>query len=129
MISSLHIIQLQYILIHLSGEAGIGKTTFAHILAIEWATRKRKELDKFDLVFVIPLRDVKPHHRIEDLVIMCHRGLKAKKVTTKEIQQLLNDDEENKVLIVMDGYDEYTPGNRKLVKCEIAVINSVILLS
>lgn len=41
---------------------------------------------------------------------MCHRGLKAKKVTTKEIKQLLNDDEENKVLIVMDGYDEYTPG-------------------
>ena len=75
---------------------------------------------------MIPLRDVKPHHKIEDLVIMCHRGLKAKKVTPGEIKELLNDDEENKILIVMDGYDEYSPGNFNLVNCEVFVIKYVL---
>ena len=60
---------------------------------------------------------------------MCHRGLKAKKVAPGEIKELLNGDEENKILIVLDGYDEYTPGNLNLVNCEVFVIQHVLLSS
>ena len=78
-------------------------------MAIEWANRVRRELEKFDLVFTIPLRDVKPHDKIEDIIVKCHVGLKAKRVKVEEIQEILEND--HQVLIVMDGYDEYTPGN------------------
>ena len=93
------------------GKAGMGKTTFAHILAIEWATRVRQELNQFDLVFVIPLRDVKPHHKLEELVINCHRRLKHHSVERKHIAEMLNEDTGQKILVILDGYDEYVPGN------------------
>ena len=64
----------------------------------------------FDLVFTIPLRDVKPHHKIEDIIKTHHMGLKAKNVKVEDLREVLSDDSDRRVLIVMDGYDEYTPG-------------------
>ena len=92
------------------GKAGFGKTTFAHILAIEWANRTRPELDPFDLVFAIPLRDVQPHHKLEELIVQCHRRLKYNNVEYKDIAEILNTDTGQKTLVILDGYDEYTPG-------------------
>ena len=93
------------------GKAGIGKTTFVHILAIEWATRVRQELNQFDLVFALPLRDVKPHHKLEQLIVNCHRRLKYHNVAHKSITEALNGDSGQKILLILDGYDEYVPGN------------------
>ncbi len=92
----------------------MGKTTFVQILAIEWATRVRSELDQFDIVFTIPLRDVKPHHKLEELIAKHHRRLKYNRVQTRDLADILNGPAGRKVLMVLDGYDEYTPGTLSL---------------
>lgn len=94
------------------GRPGIGKSTFSQKVAVDWASGKNETLQKFDLLLLIKLRDV---CGIQDFPSM----LKASEVLacdgTVTIASLYEYvlKNQDKVLLVLDGYDEYSPGTLK----------------
>ena len=99
------------------GETGIGKTTFVKKLALDWAelgdekmTDKQKEiLKKFELAVIIDLKKVSKHQSLRDIIGASH--IFAKEDTAME-EGLLSyiTQNQDKVLLVFDGYDEYQHG-------------------
>ena len=94
----------------LIGKGGIGKSTATKYLAITWADGTEGELEQFNFVFHIALKLVKDNSSIEDVILKQHSGLKAGKVTPDEIKSILKEDTKNKVLLLLDGHDEYKVG-------------------
>ena len=101
------------------GETGIGKTTFVKKLALDWAelgdekmTDKQKEiLKKFELAVIIDLKKVSKHQSLRDIIGASH--IFAKEDTAME-EGLLSyiTQNQDKVLLVFDGYDEYHYGTK-----------------
>ena len=90
---------------------GIGKSTATKHLAISWADGTSDELKKFDFVFHIALRYVKKGSgSIEEIIVAQHPNLKRKKVKAWEVRTILEDDSCGKVLLLIDGHDEYKTG-------------------
>ena len=91
------------------GTPGIGKSTFAQKISIDWARGRKEILKKFDLLLMIPLRDVCNSETFHDV-------LKAAKVLPVEDQRLIDSlhnyilHHKDKVLLVLDGFDEYVTG-------------------
>ena len=85
----------------------MGKSTFMKHLAITWADETVEELNKFTFTFHVALKHVKDNSPIENVIIAQHRGLEANKVQPAEIKSIL---EGNKVLLLIDGHDEYKQG-------------------
>ena len=89
------------------GRPGIGKTTFSKKTAFDWSKRRKEILKKFDLVLHIRLRDVCNLHDVPAI-------LKAAKLLTGDgvisveslYEYVLQNQE--KVLLILDGYDEYS---------------------
>ena len=96
------------------GRPGIGKSTFTQKVAVDWANGNKEILKKFALLLLIRLRDV------------CHsRNVRAMLETAK----LLSADEpkavnnlyeyvrqnQEKVLLILDGYDEYSGDTSSLI--------------
>ena len=81
------------------------------MLAMDWAEDKAPpELQQFDFVFLITLRDVDSDIPIEQLVIKQHKRIKARRVSAEKIKSILEGTEKCKVLLLIDGYDEYKKG-------------------
>ena len=81
------------------------------MLAIDSAEDKAPpELQQFDFVFLITLRDIDDNIPIEQLVIKQHRRMKAKKVSAENVKFILEGTVRCKVLMLFDGYDEYKKG-------------------
>ena len=107
-------VQLQNsIVLHLIlGRAGTGKTSSMAMLALDWVNENedsgnmKTKLSQFDLVFLIELRNVNDNLSLEQNIIKQH-GLKWKKITESQIRSIL---EEQSVLLILDGYDEYQKG-------------------
>ncbi len=100
---------LTQIHIHFSGIGGIGKSTALKHLALSWAN-ERPELQKFDLVFHIALKDVNDQKGLPMLVLQQHKGLTANNVTEQEISDFLDGKNKNNILLLIDGFDEYHTG-------------------
>ena len=62
----------------------------------------------FDFVFLVPLRNAKRNCSLIDVIIAEHEQLS--KSDTNLIMSVLNGQTNHKVLLLLDGYDEYTPG-------------------
>ena len=62
----------------------------------------------FDLVFLIRLRYVKKGPSLIEIIRKQHDGLK--RVANEYIESILEGETNHKVLLMLDGYDEYTPG-------------------
>ena len=62
----------------------------------------------FDFVFLIPLRNMNRNCSLVDVVLAEHEHLKRSDGNI--ITSLLNGQTKHKVLLLLDGYDEYTPG-------------------
>ncbi len=92
-----------------SGEGGIGKTCSLGILALDWAEKAREEVKKFTFVFLISLRHVDGNKPLEAIIMEQHGRLKTQQVTMREIKTILKENP-GPILILMDGYDEYTSG-------------------
>ena len=90
----------------------MGKSTALKHLAISWADCTVKDLEKFDFVFHISLKHVKDNSSLESIIIHQHSGLKANKVKTAEIKSIL-DNNLSKVLLLIDGHDEYKTGRNR----------------
>ena len=81
------------------------------MLAMDWAEDKAPpELQQFDFVFLITLRDVDGNIPIEQLIIKQHRRMKARRVSAEKVKSILERTAKCKVLLLFDGYDEYKKG-------------------
>ena len=88
----------------------MGKSTEMKHLAISWADGTSDELKKFDFVFHVALKFVKDDSPIENIIIAQHSSLKRKRVKLWEIRSILEDDTCGRVLLLIDGHDEYKTG-------------------
>ena len=96
------------------GRPGIGKSTFTQKVAVDWANGKKKILKKFTLLLLIRLRDV---CGISDLCTM----LKTAELLSADDPMAVNNlyeyvrQNQEKVLLILDGYDEYNGGKSSLI--------------
>ena len=67
----------------------------------------------FDFVFLIPLRNVNRNCSLIDVIIAEHEQLS--KSDAGLITSLLDGETNHKVLLLLDGYDEYTPGTNSAI--------------
>ena len=89
------------------GKPGIGKSTFAKKLAVDWSRGEKKMLTKFEVLLLIKLSDVCNN---QDIISMLREAelLSADDPTVfnKLYDYVLQN--QQKVLLVLDGYDEYS---------------------
>ena len=95
-------------LLCISAGGGMGKSTSMKYVAVTWGDGTESSLEKFQFIFHIALKHVKGNSSIENIIIAQHSGLKANKVQPAEIKSILEG--ENKVLLLIDGHDEYKTG-------------------
>ncbi|KAL9979746.1 hypothetical protein ACROYT_G017454 [Oculina patagonica] len=100
------------------GETGIGKTTFVKRLLVDWSNLEEAKMDeewkealrKFELVVSINLKEVSKCQTLRE-VISCSRLFPEDE--EQSVDDLLGYIRKNqdKVLLVFDGYDEYRTGS------------------
>ena len=93
-----------------TGPGGIGKTTATKQIALSWEEGAADELKQFDFVFHVTLKHVKDNQNIEDIIIKQHPGLSGNRVKSSEIKSILEGETNQRVFILLDGYNEYNPG-------------------
>ena len=81
--------------------------------AISWAKGSAEELQDIDFVFHMALKTVKSKENIEEIIISQHKGLKGHDVQPDEIRRLLKNHAKKRIVILLDGYDEYSPGTNE----------------
>ena len=89
------------------GRPGIGKSTFAKKLAVDWSRGNKEILKKFAVVLLIKLRDV---CNTKDFSAMLEKAelLSADdSVVFSHLYDYIRGNQE-KVLLILDGYDEYS---------------------
>ncbi len=96
--------------IDISGDGGIGKSSSLGMLALDWAENTRPELQQFQFVFLVLLRHVGENEPLEQIIIDQHGRLKTENVSQSEMKVILNGGTNGKILLIFDGYDEYTKG-------------------
>ena len=89
------------------GRPGIGKSTFAKKLAVDWSRGEKQILKKFDVSLLIKLRDV---CNTQDITSMLQKAkllsVDDPTVFNKLYEYILHN--QQKVLLVLDGFDEYS---------------------
>ena len=100
------------------GETGIGKTTFVKKLLVDWSNLEEAKLDeeqedtlsKFDLVVSINLKEVSKCQTFKEVL---SQSRVFPDDETSSIDDLLSyiGENQDKVLLVFDGYDEYRTGS------------------
>ncbi|KAL9979035.1 hypothetical protein ACROYT_G016627 [Oculina patagonica] len=91
------------------GRPGIGKSTFTQKIAVDWTRGEKEILKAFDVLLLIKLRDVCD---IEDFCAMLKTAelLSADDpIAVANLYEYVCQNQE-KVLLVLDGYDEYSAG-------------------
>ena len=78
------------------------------MLAMDWAEGKAlAELQQFDLVFLIALKNVNKNIPLEEIILQQHGRMRNMGVSKEQIKSFI---QKKKVLILLDGYDEYRKG-------------------
>ena len=106
------------------GETGIGKTTFVKKLLVDWSNLEEARMDeegkdalrKFDLVLSISLKEVSKCQTFKDVLSQSRLFPDDK---TSSIDDLLSyiGKNQDKILLVFDGYDEYRTDSEAEEKC------------
>ena len=86
----------------IQGIPGIGKTTFTHKLALDWA---RGDFGIFDIVFVAKLRELEPTETVANTVVQQMHIAAESAITEGTINRYLTQCDEN-ILLILDGLDE-----------------------
>ena len=100
------------------GETGIGKTTFVKKLLVDWSNLQEAKMDeeredalrKFDIVVSINLKEVSKCQTFKEVL---SQSRVFPDDETSSVDDLLSyiGENQDKVLIVFDGYDEYRSGS------------------
>lgn len=88
----------------IEGQAGVGKTTFASLMVYDWACGN-PNLQHFELVFFIELKQVKGNLKSDIFELLFPRDFS---LSVDYIFQYIISNQE-KVLFILDGYDEVNP--------------------
>ncbi len=80
------------------------------MLALDWAEDARPELKQFQFVFLILLRHVEGNEPLEHVIMKQHGRLETEKVSPSEVKAILQGETNSNILLMFDGYDEYTQG-------------------
>ncbi len=99
-----------------SGVGGVGKSTSLKHISLAWANEKSEQLKQFDFVFHVALKLIKDNQTLEDMILEQHAALKRQASSPQEIRKLLEGKKNQKVLLLLDGYDEYKQGTSKDVQ-------------
>ena len=91
------------------GRPGIGKTTFSQKLSFDWSNGKKEIRRKFDLVLTIKLRDVCNIQDFGDVLKAANLLAADDVISVDSLHKYVRENQE-RVLIVLDGYDEYNAG-------------------
>ena len=99
------------------GETGIGKTTFVKKLLVDWSNLQEAKMDekqadvlrKFDLILAVNLKDVSECQTFEE-VISCSLLFPKDQKSVDDLLCYIRANQD-KVLLVFDGYDEYRTGS------------------
>ena len=100
------------------GQTGIGKSTFVKKLAVDWAelddaTPGDKQIDilkTFELLVVVNLKEVSKYQSLKDVISCSSIFARKDKYLTDSLLNYISNNED-KVLLVFDGYDEYRCGS------------------
>ena len=100
------------------GETGIGKSTFVKKLAMDWAEldenrltdEQRAILKKFELAVIIDLKKVSKYQNLRDIISASHIFADEDTAMKDGLLSYITHNQD-KVLLVFDGYDEYRFGS------------------
>ena len=98
------------------GQTGIGKSTFVKKLLVDWVEVNKETGDKqtsvlknFELVVAVNLKEVSKCQSLEDVIRMSSVFANEDKYMTDGLIEYITSNQE-KVLLIFDGYDEYRHG-------------------
>ena len=91
------------------GRPGIGKTTFTQKIAVDWTRDKKEILKKFDVLLLINLRDVCGSQDFPTMLKTAELLSADDPMAFHHLDKYVRDNQD-KVLLVLDGYDEYRSG-------------------
>ena len=98
------------------GQTGIGKSTFVKKLLVDWVEVNKKTGDEkaavlknFELVVAVNLKEVSKCQSLKDVISFSNVFAKEDKYMTEGLVDYIANNQE-KVLLIFDGYDEYRCG-------------------
>ena len=98
------------------GQTGIGKSTFVKKLLVDWVEVNKKTGDEqaavlknFELVVAVNLKEVSKRESLKDVISFSNVFAKEDKYMTEGLVDYIANNQE-KVLLIFDGYDEYRCG-------------------
>ena len=98
------------------GQTGIGKSTFVKKLLVDWVEvskgtgeKQAAVLKNFELVVAVNLKEVSKCQSLVDVIRMSNVFAKEDKYMTEGLVDYVTNNQE-KVLLIFDGYDEYRSG-------------------
>ena len=98
------------------GQTGIGKSTFVKKLLVDWVevnkgagVEQTAVLRNFELVVAVNLKEVSKCERLTDVIRLSNVFAKEDKYMTEGLINYITNNQE-KVLLIFDGYDEYRSG-------------------
>ncbi len=99
------------------GQTGIGKSTFVKKLAVDWAElddektgdKQKDVLKQFELLVAVNLKEVSKCQSLKDVISRSSIFPREEKHLTDSLLDYITENQE-KVLLVFDGYDEYRCG-------------------
>ena len=94
---------------------GIGKTVFTKKAAFDWSQQRYQEtIGAFELVLLIRLRDVCNLHDVPSIFKASQLLANDGKISVDDLYDYVRNHQE-KVLLILDGYDEYSAGKNSPV--------------
>ena len=89
------------------GRPGIGKTTFCKKAAYDWSKASKEILMNFSIVLLIKLRDVCDVGNIRDVLLASKLLASDGPISVDSLYDYIINNQD-KVLLILDGYDEYS---------------------
>ena len=100
----------------MQGQTGIGKSTFVKKLLVDWVEVNKAAGDEqaallknFELVVAVNLKEVSKCQSLKDVIRLSNVFAKDDKCMTENLVDYISNNQE-KVLLIFDGYDEYRSG-------------------
>ena len=100
----------------MQGQTGIGKSTFVKKLLVDWVEVNKAAGDEqaavlknFELVVAVNLKEVSKCESLKDVIRLSNVFAKEDKCMTENLVDYISNNQE-KVLLIFDGYDEYRSG-------------------
>ena len=100
----------------MQGQTGIGKSTFVKKLLVDWVEVNKAAGDEqaavlknFELVVAVNLKEVSKCQSLKDVITLSNVFAKEDKYMTEGLVDYISNNQE-KVLLIFDGYDEYRCG-------------------